>query len=139
MIIAMQTAAKVGAKINCSPFVWCSGNLENRIVIGPTGMISSCVEVQSPASELAPYFGMGVITENGIDIHSNRIRHNEKIAIKTRNCFECPYEVICNRSCPSRNYHSTGSTCTTDKFKCEFVKKIMPFILHNFYVATFKN
>ncbi len=137
-ILAIQTAAEIGAKINCSPFVWCSGNLENRIVIGPTGMISSCVEIQSPDSELAPYFGMGEITECELVIHSNKIRHNGKVEIEKRNCYECPYEVICKRSCPSRNYHSTGSTCTTDTFKCEFVKKVMPFILHNFYLSTFK-
>ena len=139
IIDAFKTAAKRGASINCSPFVWCSGHTENRLVVGPSGMVSSCVEIQSPKSEMAEYFGMGTIDESGVHMHDSKIRHNEKVEIKGRNCSECPYYVICKRSCPSRNYHSTGSTCTTDTFKCSFVKKVMPYILHSFYETTYKN
>ena len=139
IIDAFKTAASLGSSINCSPFVWCSGNTENRLVVGPSGMVSSCVEIQSPKSEMAPYFGMGNIDESGVHMHDNKIRHNAKIQIKDRDCSKCPYYVVCKRSCPSRNYHSTGSTCTTDTFKCEFVKKVMPYILHSFYESTYEN
>lgn len=139
LIECIELATKYKMEVNCSPFVWCNGSIDNRIVVSPYGMLSSCVEIQDPSSEMAEYFKYGTIDEQGnVNIEQRIMKHTPKNPDDKRECNKCPYYLFCKRSCPTRNYRTTKSTCNTDYFKCDFIKIVMPYILNKIYDSVYK-
>lgn len=136
LILCIQEAAIYKTKINFSFCSKCTGTLKNKLIFGANGLISSCVEVQSEQHEFANLFRMGKLNKDG----SVSLSTQHLLQVSSNNkeeCQNCPYRIFCNNSCPIRNYRATGNYLTTEPFKCELFKEIIPYILQNMYKNTF--
>lgn len=80
-IYYLKESIELGAKLNVNviaypymgidsaPLQFCDGNLQNRIVVGATGDVTGCLEVQSSDHDLFKYFELGQY-----DTFSNEIK-----------------------------------------------------------------
>ena len=150
LIEAIELGGIYGMDIICFPYmnmmiapiVFCDGRAENRLVISPRGIISSCVEVQTKNHELFPYLGLGEYDTNSkslIFLHDSRrdsIRGCHALSETKQVCKACALKFFCGGGCPTRNFRGTGSTDVVDQYRCDIIRLIMPYILNKFYTKT---
>lgn len=150
LIEAIEVGGKYGMDIICFPYmnmmiapiVFCDGRADNRIVVSPRGVISSCVEVQSKDHELYPYLGIGEynfekkLLEFTYDKRRNGIRGCNALVETKKVCKNCPLKFFCGGGCPTRNYRGAGSTDVVDQYRCDIIRLVMPYILNKFYKKT---
>lgn len=119
------------------PSLWkCDGMSGKRIVISPTGMISRCLEVQSPSHPLADIMQAGNFNKNTFNIHLSKDRESHIEENKTGICQKCYCKFICSNGCPSRNYHSMNSPTVVDTFHCMTTKPIIDHVLKRMWEET---
>ncbi len=149
----IEIGAELGVDIICFPYmnmmvapiVFCDGNVHNRLVISPSGVMSTCVEVQRKDHELFPALGVGEFNkENGCfeikyDYRREARRGCQVVSEERPKCKSCPFQFFCGGGCPTRNYRGSGSSNQVDMYRCEIIKHIMPYILYRFYKATFSS
>lgn len=150
LIKSIEEGAKYGMDIICFPYmnmmiapiVFCDGRADNRIVVSPRGVVSSCVEVQSKEHELYPYLGLGEFDfeNNAIkfsyDKRRDGIRGCHALTETKKICKTCPLKFFCGGGCPTRNYRGAGSTDVVDQYRCDIIRMVMPYILDKFYKNT---
>lgn len=152
----LRKAIKMGKKLNVdvicfpymnamySPMTYCDGNINNRLVITPQGIVSSCVEIQNKLHPLFKAFYLGEYEENKKEISLKREHRKsctggcETLRKKQVNCKNCPLFFFCGGGCPTRNYRGSGSTEHIDTYRCTITKGIMPYILKSFYQEIVK-
>lgn len=138
LIACIEKAKQYNTHINFSIFSHCNGSITNKMIIGATGMISACVEVQNKQHPLSKIFEIGCITGKNVNITKLSIKDKSFNApVIQEKCKDCPYLLFCANSCPVRNYRATGNIWYTEPFKCELYHKIMPYILKEFYKSTY--
>lgn len=129
--------------MNNSPKAFCDGSIKNRIVVGPRGILSTCVEVQNSDHPLYDYLGIGYFDkdEDRFIINNNERRacHNCMGDRKKNECKTCAFSFFCAGGCPTRNYRGTKDSQVISEFRCNITKHVMPFILRRFYDKTFNN
>lgn len=147
LISAIEEGTQYGMDIICFPYmnmmvapiVFCDGRAENRLVISPRGVVSSCVEVQTKEHELYPYLGLGEYNtvKNQIEFSHDQRREGIRgchALMETKTvCKYCPLKFFCGGGCPTRNYRGTGSTDVVDQYRCDIIRLVMPYILEKFY------
>ena len=154
LIKAIEVGAEVGVDVICFPYmnmlvapvIFCDGRIKNRLVISPSGALSSCVEVQDVNNPLFEALGLGYYnpqTKKLVITADNRraaIRGCEALRKEEDNvsCKECSLMFFCGGGCPTRNFRGTGMSNRVDLYRCEIIKGIMPYILRKFYESTFK-
>ena len=150
LIKSIELGGKYGMDIICFPYmnmmvapiVFCDGRAENRIVVSPRGVISSCVEVQTKEHELFPYLGLGEydsekrVLEFKYDARRDSIRGCHALSGEKPVCTTCPLKFFCGGGCPTRNYRGSGSTDVVDQYRCDIIRLVMPYILKKFYNGT---
>lgn len=152
LIKAIEVGAKVGVDVICFPYmnmlvapiVFCDGRAKNRLVISPSGAVSSCVEIQEVDNPLFKALGLGYYDSEAkkivitADERRPAIRGCESLRQENNtNCKECPMMFFCGGGCPTRNYRGTGMSNRVDIYRCEIIRGIMPYILRKFYNSTF--
>lgn len=140
LLLCIQEAKIYGSHINFSIFSHCNGSIKNKMIVGASGMISSCVEVQSEKHFLSDLFGMGRFDNDGHALITKASVEGTPLGITPdilEKCKNCMYLLFCANSCPVRNYRATGNIWHTEPFKCNLYHKIMPSILYEFYKATY--
>lgn len=127
-----------------APIVFCDGRAKNRLVISPSGAVSSCVEIQEVDNPLFKALGLGYYDSEAkkivitADERRPAIRGCESLRQENNtNCKECPMMFFCGGGCPTRNYRGTGMSNRVDIYRCEIIRGIMPYILRKFYNSTF--
>lgn len=147
LIKSIEVGAEYGMDIICFPYmnmmiapiVFCDGRAENRIVISPRGVVSSCVEVQTKEHELYPYLGLGEYNartssiEFEFDERRQGLRGCHALVETKPVCKKCPLKFFCGGGCPTRNYRGSGSTDVVDQYRCDIIRLVMPYILEKFY------
>lgn len=127
--------------INNAPIPFCDGSIRNRIVVGPHGVLSTCVEVQDTKHPLFNYLGIGHYdTESKtfkIDFDGRRICHSCSANNKNDECEGCAFKFFCAGGCPTRNYRGTMNSDSISDYRCEIMKKVMPYVLRRFYDNTY--
>ena len=151
LIKAIKYGSKKGIDIICFPYmnmmvapiIFCDGNINNRLVVSPEGVLSTCVEVQKKEHELFSYLGLG---EYDFYNHKFVIDYNERRGAKRgcqvlknskKACSICPLKFFCGGGCPTRNYRGTGNSEKVDEYRCDIIRLVMPFVLNEFYKSTF--
>lgn len=151
LINAIKIGSDVGVDVICFPYmnmmiapiIFCDGNINNRLVVSPEGVLSTCVEVQKREHELFSYLGLGIYNfENRtFDIKYSERRGTkrgcEALKESKRACQQCPLKFFCGGGCPTRNYRGTGNSEKVDEYRCDIIRLIMPYILTEFYKSTF--
>lgn len=151
LVKAIEVGAGVGVDVICFPYmnmlvapiVFCDGRIQNRLVISPAGVLSSCVEVQDPNHPLFDSLGLGYFDNKTKQLvitaeeRRTAIRGCNAIKDENRNCNNCPFVFFCGGGCPTRNYRGTGMSNRVDLYRCKIIKGIMPYILNKFYNSTF--
>lgn len=127
-----------------APAVFCDGNIQNRLVVGATGVLSTCVEVQNPRHELFCALGVGSYDHGTCTLcfdHQNRRPFYRAYSdlVRSDACGKCAFNFFCAGGCPVRNYRGTGSTDTISAYRCAITKSVLPEILERYYIETFKN
>lgn len=125
-----------------APAVFCDGNIQNRLVVGATGVLSTCVEVQNPKHELFHALGVGSYdqTANALCLeHQNRrpFYRGQTDLVRTNTCKDCAFHFFCAGGCPVRNYRGTGCTDIISDYRCTVTKMVLPEILDRYYKETF--
>lgn len=126
-----------------APAVFCDGNIQNRLVVGATGVLSTCVEVQNPKHELFRALGVGSYDHSSCELcieHKDRrpfYRAHSDLT-RSKGCSECAFNFFCAGGCPVRNYRGTGATDTISDYRCAITKMVLPEILERYYIETFK-
>lgn len=138
LIACIEKAKQYDTHINFSIFSHCNGSIQNKMIVGASGMISACVEVQNHQHSLSSIFCMGSIENAKVNITKNNIKDTlfDNPSIQEK-CKRCPYLLFCANSCPVRNYRATNNIWHTEPFKCELYHRIMPYILNEFYRSTY--
>ena len=127
-----------------APAVFCDGNIQNRLVVGATGVLSTCVEVQNPKHELFQSLGVGIcdpVTNELCIKYINRrpFYRGYSELVRTNDCKECAFHFFCAGGCPVRNYRGTGCTDTISDYRCTITKMVLPEVLKRYYEVTFQN
>lgn len=126
-----------------APVIFCDGNINNRLVVSPEGILSTCVEVQKKEHELFSYLGLG---KYNFENRTFDIKYNERRGTKRgcealketkRACKLCPLKFFCGGGCPTRNYRGTGNSEKVDEYRCDIIRLVMPYVLNEFYKSTF--
>lgn len=155
LIEAIKCGKKLGVTVICYSYSsilsgyksYCNGKINNRIVISPSGIVSTCVEMQSSDHSLYDAFGVGKYNNDSrsFDISDNErkclvsdIFDRDKWEKFQKDCKSCPLKMFCGGGCPSRNYRGTGSTEIVDEYRCEIIKRTLPFILSEAYSYAYK-
>lgn len=138
LIKSIEKAKQYNSHINFSIFSHCNGSIQNKMIVGASGMISACVEVQNQHHSLSSIFSMGKIDKSIVSITKKNIKDKlfDHPSIQEK-CKDCPYLLFCANSCPVRNYRATHNIWHTEPFKCELYHRIMPYILNEFYKSTY--
>lgn len=150
LIKSIEIGAKYGMDIICFPYmnmmvapiVFCDGRAENRMVISPRGVVSSCVEVQTKDHELYPYLGLGEYNsktssiEFEFDERRQGLRGCHALVETKPICKNCPLKFFCGGGCPTRNYRGSGNTDVVDQYRCDIIRLIMPYVLEKFYYES---
>ncbi len=150
LIKAIELGGKYGMDIICFPYmnmmvapiVFCDGRAENRLVISPRGIVSSCVEVQNKEHVLFPYLGLGEYDSNNkalVFSHDSRrdtIRGCHALMETKQICKACALKFFCGGGCPTRNFRGSGSTNIVDQYRCDIIRLVMPYILNKYYNKT---
>ena len=151
LIDAIKTGSEVGVDVICFPYmnmmiapiIFCDGNINNRLVVSPEGVLSTCVEVQKREHELFSYLGLG---KYDFENRSFDIEYSERRGAKRgcealketkRACKKCPLKFFCGGGCPTRNYRGTGNSEKVDEYRCDIIRLVMPYVLTEFYKSTF--
>ena len=87
LINAIKCGARIGVDVICFPYmnmmvapvIFCDGNINNRLVVSPEGVLSTCVEVQKKEHELFSYLGLG---NYNFDERKFNIDYNERRGAK---------------------------------------------------------
>ena len=151
LIAAIKVGSNLGVDVICFPYmnmmiapiIFCDGNINNRLVVSPEGVLSTCVEVQKREHELFSYLGLGNYNfENRtFDIEYNERRGAkrgcEALKESKRACKLCPLKFFCGGGCPTRNYRGTGNSEKVDEYRCDIIRLVMPYVLTEFYKSTF--
>jgi len=128
--------------VNVAPLQYCDGNLQNRIVVGASGDVSGCLEVQSKEHELFDFFKLGYYNEQNKELCINCKKTQKKqfdcadfnnAAI----CTDCPLQFFCGDGCPNHNYRLTGSFNHISEYNCKITKAILPYVLRQLYHSTY--
>ena len=143
--------AEAGVDVICFPYmnmlmapvVFCDGNINNRLVIGATGVVSTCVEVQNTMHPLFPALGIGSYdheTQRFSFEHVQRRPFCRGCSDLVRNpeCKQCAFSFFCAGGCPTRNYRGSDSTEIISDYRCTIMKMVMPQILEKYYLATYE-
>lgn len=147
LIKAIKKGAELDVDVICFPYmnmmiapvVFCDGNISNRLVVSPAGVMSSCVEVQSKEHELYKSLGVGEFDceKKELVIKYNSRREAQRgytfVEANETNCMMCPVKFFCGGGCPTRNYRGTGNSNTVDRYRCDIIKNVMPYVLSKFY------
>lgn len=115
------------------PPEFCEGNSDNRIAISYTGDITTCVEVQERCHPASADFIIGKYdpeTKSIVLMNGRQTRSCHGTKVKT--CSECFAIKICGGGCPVRNFHTTGRIDQVDPYRCENIKKMLPFLMKLF-------
>lgn len=150
LIQCIEYGADNGVDVICFPYmnmlmapvVFCDGNVNNRMVVGATGVLSTCVEVQNKQHMLFPALGVGAYdAEKGrfiLEYESRRpmCRGCSEFA-RDEECSQCAFKFFCAGGCPTRNYRGSESTEVISRYRCAIMKRIMPYILEKYYVSTY--
>ncbi|MBO5373199.1 MAG: radical SAM protein [Lachnospiraceae bacterium] len=125
-----------------APVVFCDGNINNRLVIGATGVVSTCVEVQNTKHVLFPALGIGAYDETKksfvFDYAERRpFCRGCSSLVKNPECTNCAFVFFCAGGCPTRNYRGSDSTEIISDYRCRIMKQVMPVILEKYYYATY--
>ena len=150
LIACIEYGAENGIDVICFPYmnmmtapvVFCDGNVHNRLVVGATGVLSTCVEVQESKHALYDALGVGRYDP---DTHSfvYEFEHRRPFCrgcsglMRNPECSSCPYHFFCAGGCPTRNYRGSQSTEMISTYRCSIMKLIMPYILNAYYENTF--
>ena len=149
LIECIQYGETNGIDIICFPYMnihnaptpFCDGSIRNRLVVGASGLVSTCVEVQNKLHPLYQYLGIGAYNKENkqFDIIFNNRRNCQKCDIKERHedCKHCAYNFFCAGGCPTRNYRATQDSETISDFRCRIMKLVMPYVLTRFYKKTY--
>lgn len=128
-----------------TPVTFCDGTAKNRIVVTPEGIISSCVEVQSKSHFLYDALNLGYYDEKEQKLIITREERGVKCggcnhfstAINKENCKTCPFLFFCGGGCATRNYRGSGDSSSVDAYRCEIVRRVMPYVLERLAYATY--
>lgn len=151
LVKSIKLGSKLGVDIICFPYmnmmiapiIFCDGNINNRLVVSPEGILSTCVEVQKKEHELFSYLGLG---EYNFNDRKFNINYNERRGAKRgcealreskKVCKVCPLKFFCGGGCPTRNYRGTGNSEKVDEYRCDIIRLVMPYVLKEFYKSTF--
>lgn len=109
---------------------YCDGIGGNKLVVSYDGFLSSCVEVQNKEHPMANVFQID-------DSHNGYSSIYDKPIIEySKECNECFAKYLCAGGCPSRNYHMEGNVYKVDRFRCEVVKAILPYLIQKMYISN---
>ena len=123
--------------ISTPPPEFCEGNVNNRISVSYTGDVTTCVEVQEKCHPASGNFIIGAYDdETGVIKLFQQQRIQPCSGTKMKSCSECFAVRICGGGCPVRNYHITGSISDVDPYRCENIKKMLPFLMELFLKAS---
>lgn len=148
---SIETAAMLGGidvicfpymNLMFSPTVFCDGSIQNRLVVSPTGLLSSCVEVQREDHPMYKHLGLGFYdhaSDSLVITAEARRRACRGCAViqDNRSCHTCPCVFFCGGGCPTRNYRGSGDTDVVDGYRCRIVKGTIPYVLARMYESTF--
>lgn len=109
---------------------YCDGVGGNKLVVSYDGFLSSCVEVQNADHPMANVFQIDD-KNNG---HSSI--YDKPIIEYSKECNDCFAKYLCAGGCPSRNYHMEGNVYKVDRFRCEVVKAVLPYLIQKMYVSS---
>lgn len=151
LIESIKIGSNIGVDVICFPYmnmmiapvIFCDGNINNRLVVSPEGVLSTCVEVQKKEHELFSYLGLGKYDfenkEFNIEYNQRRgaKRGCEALKESKRACKKCPLKFFCGGGCPTRNYRGTGNSEKVDEYRCDIIRLVMPYVLTKFYKSTF--
>lgn len=150
LIKAIEKGSELGVDVICFPYMnmmfapitFCDGSSNNRLVVSPRGVLSSCVEVQTKEHELYPFLGLG---EYNFSTREIEIKYDKRRGAKrgcaaiqeTRTvCKSCPVKFFCGGGCPTRNYRGSGNSNVVDQYRCDIIRLVMPYILKKFYISS---
>lgn len=153
LINAIEQGKKSGVDILCFPYLdlnhtpitFCDGTVKNRIVVTPSGIVSSCVEVQSTEHPLYNALNLGyfdsktkrlVITKEKRGVQCGGCDHFSE-GVQKNSCISCPFLFFCGGGCATRNYRGSGDSSVVDIYRCEIIKNVMPYILDNLAHSTY--
>lgn len=125
-----------------APMVFCDGNINNRLVVGATGVLSTCVEVQNKQHMLFPALGVGYFDAEKGEIvleyeHRRPMCRGCSDLVKNEDCLNCAFKFFCAGGCPTRNYRGSDSTEIISNYRCNIMKMVMPSILEKYYISTY--
>lgn len=128
--------------MSSAPIVFCDGNIHNRLVVGASGVLSTCVEVQDKSHILYDSLGVGTYDhkKREFDFEFSKRRpfcRGCSDLIRDDNCSDCAFSFFCAGGCPTRNYRGSQNTETISNYRCQIMKEVMPFILKRYYESTF--
>lgn len=151
LIQCIEYGADKGVDIICFPYmnmlmapaVFCDGNINNRLVVGATGVLSTCVEVQNKQHMLFSSLGIGYYdydTEQFVLEYETRrpMCRGCSELVKNAECTECAFKFFCAGGCPTRNYRGSESTEIISNYRCNIMKLVMPYVLEKYYAATYE-
>lgn len=124
-----------------SPVKFCDGSIRNRLVVGASGVISTCVEVQNPKHPLYSALGIGYYDSDKQDFVFDYEQRRSFCrgctgSIDRSECSSCAYNFFCANGCPTRNFRETGSTEVISQYRCKIAKMVLPYILQKTYLST---
>lgn len=125
-----------------APVVFCDGNIKNRLVVGATGVLSTCVEVQNKEHVLFSALGIGFydMQEKKFKLEHEKRRplcRGCSDLVNNSECLNCAFHFFCAGGCPARNYRGSDSTEIISGYRCRIMKLVMPKILEMYYEATY--
>ena len=147
----IEYGAEVGVDVICFPYmnmlmapvVFCDGNINNRLVIGATGVISTCVEVQNTMHPLFPALGIGSYDSKTRQFSFEYAKRRPfcrgcSDLVRNPECKQCAFSFFCAGGCPTRNYRGSDSTEIISDYRCRIMKMVMPRVLEKYYLATYE-
>lgn len=143
--------AEAGVDVICFPYmnmlmapvVFCDGNINNRLVIGATGVVSTCVEVQNTMHPLFSALGIGSYDQESRSFSFDYAQRRPfcrgcSDLVRNPECKQCAFSFFCAGGCPTRNYRGSDSTEIISDYRCKIMKMVMPHILEKYYQATYE-
>ena len=125
-----------------APVVFCDGNINNRLVVGASGILSTCVEVQNRKHPLFEALGIGYFDQKlkKFILEFERRRpfcRGCSELVRNNECKSCAFNFFCAGGCPTRNYRGSENTEIISNYRCAIMKKVMPYILEKYYKNTY--
>lgn len=114
------------------PQEFCDGNVQNRFAVTYGGDVTSCVEVQDKCHPIFPQFIVGRYDLHQDELVTIKERRDRACIVSIESnqstCYDCFAQRICAGGCPVRNFHVTGDSARVDPYRCELIRRMVPFV-----------